>query len=239
MGFGVLSFEDFDAWIKNYCFPQDYYYDPPLEGIGPINRFQRNVNPRFGTYCGGELEYDEMMENLENIRFFRSRHGKLPEDVTVSIELKKKINSFNHKENKIYHWYTIVTDERMPYTAEYIRKWRDFAEDVFETSAKKWFKETWWVVESGKHINNPNLHLHALVEFKNSKHFRRDLLRKWKKYVPEAQYNITHEKAIDMKTIDKTEYIKDKLDYMNNSLKGTHENFTDLGVKGRWSDSDC
>ena len=234
---------DFEYWLLNYCFPQEYYFDPPLEGIGPLNRFQHNTGKgkdRLNTYLGDDDEetYTFMTNTLDYAGRYIDKYKKRPEEVQAPLELIKKIKKLKGDFNKKYYWYTIVPQERLPYNAEYLRKINDFCVDLFEKSAKKWFNEVWWVIESGKHENNPNLHVHALVEFKSSKHFRRDMLRKWNKYIPEGQYNITWERAIDMKSIDKEEYFKDKLDYMTNDLKGTHENFTDLGLRGRYSSTD-
>lgn len=245
MGFGVLSFEDFDWWILNICFKQDYVYDYPcwqLGEEGPPNRWQLNAgDKRLADYTGPEAygDMEEMDELLNQVSRYIWKNGKRPEEVYCPQALIKTIKRLRGSFTKQYYFYTIVPQERLPYNPEYMRKLNDFCVDIFETSGKKWFKDVWWVIESGKHRRNPNLHIHALIEFKSSKHFRRDMLRKWNKYIPEGQHNITWERAIDMKCIDKEEYFKDKLDYMTNSLKGTHENFTDLGLRGRYSSTDC
>lgn len=146
-------------------------------------------------------------------------------------------------------FYTIAPKKRLPYSGENISKIHDFAREIFISRAEKYFNEVWFVVESGKHQDNPNLHIHALVEFNKSdkgvsgsKFFMRDLVACWKRHFSDPEYRIDYDtggnKGIHRKACNTLDIQKESLEYMTNENKGTHENFTDLGIKGRWSVSD-
>lgn len=86
-------------------------------------------------------------------------------------------------------------------------------------------------VESGKHEENPKLHVHLILDFKNLKNpnlgrFVRNCFNNY----------FTENKLIDNDEYDNrpfTEcYLEDKLHYMINAYKDDHENFVDLGVFG-------
>ena len=134
-------------------------------------------------------------------------------------------------------FYTIVPKERLEYSSESIALIAEFSQDMFEQRFDKYFYQMWYVIESGKHQNRPNLHLHCLCDFKKggSKFFLRDLKHKWKQYFPEDKYTINYDiegnKGIHRVDCNTLEIQNDKVDYMDNELKGSHENFTDLGIR--------
>ena len=137
-------------------------------------------------------------------------------------------------------FYTIVPKERLNYDAFTIGQLASFCEEMFNTRGDKYFKQCWYVIESGKHQQRPNLHVHLLADFKKlkgasgSKFFLRDLKTLWKKYFHDEKfsinYNIEGNKGIDRVDCNTLEIQQDKITYMDNDCKGTHENFTDLGI---------
>ena len=90
--------------------------------------------------------------------------------------------------------------------------------------------------ESGKHPDKPNLHLHMLIQFyKKAPHnFARTLKIQWSKCFEGSNIDWRDGKGrgLDHKLCNTKQIQMDKLDYMENSLKGTHENFTDLHMRG-------
>lgn len=134
-------------------------------------------------------------------------------------------------------FYTIVPKERLEYNANNISIIADFCQEMFEMRGSKYFEQVWYCIESGKHQNRPNLHIHMLCEFKamGSKFFLRDMKHKWKQYYPEDKYTINYDiegnKGIHRVDCNTLEIQQDKVEYMDNELKGTHENFTDIGIR--------
>lgn len=92
----------------------------------------------------------------------------------------------------------------------------------------KWFSNKrysfyHYVIEAGENKKDPHLHVHALVQLKWKKHGKnhaRDLKKYWEK----KTYNKLKGKDYYSKNVSGI-YRDDKLDYMNNHTKGSHENF--------------
>lgn len=85
-------------------------------------------------------------------------------------------------------WYSIVPKERLPMEPLNLNALAKFCKDTFEnTNFFSWSK---WVVESGKHSENPNPHVHALVKFHTSANFARELKTRWKKIFPDHEHRI-------------------------------------------------
>lgn len=130
-------------------------------------------------------------------------------------------------------FYTIVPKERLPFNEVEVMRISSFAEKFFNNS--KLFKSAHFCVESGKHENKPNLHIHALILFKKGqgKNFSRSLKSCWNA-VYEQKYNISYKEKGNIgihRVPCNTEQIQlDKESYMSNAHKGSHENFTDLGI---------
>ena len=128
-------------------------------------------------------------------------------------------------------FYTIVPEERLSITEDNISNAKLLIEYIMQL---KYLKRVWWVWESGKYEDKPNLHLHMLVEFYESKNFKRDLICKWSKIF--KQSNIDWKKSSgsgwDSRPCNTREIQKDKISYMDNAQKGSHENFVDLELRG-------
>lgn len=189
-------------------------------------------------------------ENIEEINilkdYFLSNiegEGELP--IHIHKILKKYKPHTEHKGvglGKGMSFYTIVPHKRLPFNEVEVLKFQQFLEYFFQTK-KKLFKKVHYCIEAGKHKKNPNLHSHFLIWFREDggKNFARDLKSEWNKFY-EPKYNISYNEVIEKngykrrnKGIDRVpcntqNIINDKIDYMTNSLKGSHENFIDLNI---------
>jgi hypothetical protein len=140
---------------------------------------------------------------------------------------KNYLEKLDKKENKVlYSGFTFITlspdhlKRKIDYSEENIRHLIDFCKAQFTEFNYSFAK---WVVESGKHSEDPHLHIHAFVRIKNPKHHKRDLLCLWCKFFPKLIDSDYH--TIKCNTEDMW---RDKQNYMLNDRKGTHMNFEDL-----------
>lgn len=131
-------------------------------------------------------------------------------------------------------FYTLVPQTRLPFNDAEVERLGGFCKKVLQ----KYFDEYYWVVESGKYKENPNLHIHFLGRFSEgmSKNFKRDLISAWnsiyaKKYT--LDWSNDNGCGIHRVACNTQEIIEDKKIYLCNSEKGSHENFVDLGVRGQ------
>lgn len=191
----------------------------------------RDVLKKMKNYCiiWNVLEYT--IPNVKKSAEFRSIKWVIPKEKTIKVE------------NASMTWYSIVPKKRLPYDKHFMGKLQEFCMKCF--SCGKHIRNSWWVVESGKHEDSPNLHVHCLVDFHTSRNFRRWMLKVWEEFFPDPDYRITWErkdpsrpkgvvKGIDHVICNTREMIRDKHLYMINSNKGTHENFSDLGINGAY-----
>jgi len=194
-------------------------------------------------------EWESVDKYLQTLREFYN--GKEPV-LTERESENKLILALLHKHGinrvgvvKGMTFYTISPLRRMPYTAEQQRLLHDFCVELFVQKAKRNFIDNWWVIESGKNEDEPNLHIHMLANFVHKHNFRRDLTSMWKKHfgndpgndIEYRNYNKKKQKwnkGIDAKACNTKLIQEDKITYMINSEKGTHENFTDLGLSGEY-----
>ena len=202
-----------------------------------------NGNNRFDTLCNtnesdnwtivDDVNYilKSYIPKLRSKNLFNDDY--LIDDPIVIRNLKKYIK---REKVKGMSFYTIVPKERLKYDAFTIGHLAGFCELMFNERGSKYFKQCWYVVESGKHQQKPNLHIHLLADFKKmgSKFFLRDLKTLWRKHFPDEKYTINYNvdgnKGIDRVDCNTLEIQQDKITYMDNDCKGTHENFTDLGI---------
>lgn len=194
---------------------------------------------KFPCYCDWDCQIATFYVNHKG--------GPLDKDYTCHFTRKqlkaiKRANGVNPVKGMSF--FTVVPEKRFEYIPDRWWKLDDFCKDILIKKGKKYFNDCWYVIESGKHKDSPNLHIHFLADFKigGSKHFKRDFIRLWDRYFTNPIHNIRWERGtnVGFHRIDcNTKQLQDdKLDYMTNSNKGTHENFEDLGISGRFSASD-
>lgn len=183
------------------------------------------------------------------------------ENLKFNADLERKAKKYCSPTEKSYLWLTLSPDKflrNMEYTPENV--------NALSTWCKKWFENFMgygayeYVVENGS--EGDHLHVHALIEMKNSHKHAEKLKKSWNRHFPNNQLltsvdattkayhnrkNIPTSKWIAGK--HKGEYcyanfksdsidqdgvfiLQDKINYMDNSKKGCHENLSDTGVRG-------
>lgn len=205
-----------------------------------------------GDNDGEKYQHQEDWEKLDNflegIEFYRGFEPELTEQESMNKIILALLKSYGVDRGsavKGMSFYTIAPLTRITYCAENIRLLNDFCIDLFQKKAKKYFENCWWVIESGKNADRPNLHVHVLCDFLKKHNFRRDLVSCWRRHFGSEQwsditYRIYDKKkgkfncGIDMKACNTALIQQDKLAYMKNGEKGSHENFTDLGLSGEF-----
>lgn len=163
-------------------------------------------------------------------------------------EWTRKINKACLKsiktESKSYMYLTLSPDKilrNLDATPENVAMLQQWCEKWFANN-KKYYNDYCYVVESGS--KGDHLHVHAVCELITSHKHAESLKRFWAKYFPNNQL-VT---SVDLSSkayksrkkrgeyaylrIDDETILRDKLDYFKNEMKGTHENLTDLGVRG-------
>ena len=138
-----------------------------------------------------------------------------------------KCADYLHKQIKNFYFLTITGDKRIPENPDNISKMLEFGDCIFSNDNYKRYERVVWNIETGKHEDNPNLHLHAVIVFTQStKNFVRDCRTRWAKSFKKYGSNILNKSY----TI-KGPYLQDKLDYLNNKDKSIlHMNYKDLGI---------
>tara|TARA_Y100000592_G_C5460064_1_gene313522 strand:- start:1252 stop:2025 length:774 start_codon:yes stop_codon:yes gene_type:complete len=131
-------------------------------------------------------------------------------------------------------FYTLVPKTRLPFNEDEVVRLGDFCKNFIS----KFFDEYYWVVESGKYKEKPNLHIHFLGHFKEgmSKNFKRDLIKAWnKKHAIKYKLDWENDNGVGIHRVpcNTKEIQEDKKIYLCNSEKGSHENFVDLGMRGQ------
>ena len=225
----MCSLGDLKFVMENIYFPQEVI---TVDG----ESHQLNKDKRFDTLCNCHRQ-DEFDDVLFLLGWLFKNSGK-PDDFKLA---KKMSDMISHKivRSKIkgMSFYTIVPESRIPDENDNIKNFKDYCELMFNLRGDKYFKQVWYVIECGKHKDKSNLHIHILCDFKElgSKFFLRDLKKYWKNYFPDIQHRINYDikgnkgiHRIDCNTID---IIKDKITYMDNECKGSHENYRDLGLR--------
>ena len=176
------------------------------------------------------------------------------ESSLMNKKLKKEMKKFNEPKKTSYLWLTLSPDKLLrnidntPETVEALKTW-----------CNNWFDhyigygEFSWVVENGS--KGDHLHVHVVLEMLNSHKHAEKIKKSWNKHFPNHQLltsvdqstktyknrkNIPKSKWIAGKhkgqychlRFDDPDILKDKLTYLENEKKGSHENLSDLGVRG-------
>lgn len=214
--------------FKNLFFDENYN-----ELDNPFYNFTFNCN------LMDSVMIDEVMEDVEILKKFF-----IEEEISSEEEIPKSIFLLMYKylkKDKVkgLSFYTIVPKERLPFNESEVMDLKNFCEKFFNN--EKLFESVKWCVESGKHENCPNLHIHALISFKKGmgKNFSRVLKSSWARVYPDPKYaidyNVKGNRGIHRVPCNTLLIQRDKEIYMSNSSKGSHENFVDLNVSGEFS----
>ena len=199
-----------------------YYYcaepDNSHEFFGPSFWDEKHKNRMLDfRYSIMNILEDECFECIESAR------------MTWCSYYKKDYNDYMIKNKQPnFYWVTITGKKRIEDNENTILKMKSFCEDVFSNESYRRYEKVTYNIETGKHENNPNLHVHALIIFEHStKNFKRDCISRFNKYFKD--YGID----IDMKrfAIHLEKIYNDKLNYLNNVDKSIlHQNYRDLEI---------
>ena len=218
----MCSLGDLKFVMENVYFPQCEHRNPDS------NRFDTLCN------CHSNDEFDNVLFLLN----WLCHNSDKSDDYKLTKKLSDMISRKIVKSKvKGMSFYTIVPLQRITAESGNIKLFEEYCDLMFKKRGDKYFKQVWYVIESGKHEDKSNLHIHLLADFKDmgSKFFLRDLKKYWKDYFPDDCHKITYDikgnKGIDRVDCNTMTIIKDKIDYMDNELKGSHENYKDLGLR--------
>lgn len=166
----------------------------------------------------------------------------------TSLSIIKKLNRLTDKQVVDWSYYTICPKSRLGLNR--LDDMKKFVKEFFDEKFQLYFEELYYVVESGKHEDNPNLHIHFVGKFlKDGSHnFRSRLIKKWNS-IFEADYDISYKilkkpegkgksnkkrkeynEGIKLIKVRTQTILNDKIKYLQNDHKGSHENFIDLGI---------
>lgn len=191
---------------------------------------------------------NEIMEYLKNVRESKG-DWEYWYDIYQSEEClrfnkiveRKTKKMFNTKKN--YLWLTLSPDKllrNIDNTPEMLKQLSIWCENWFGHYLG--YGEYSYVVENGS--NGDHLHIHAVVEIKNSHKHAERLKKSWNRHFPKSQLltsvdassqaykNGTKRGEYCYMRFDDPVILKDKLTYMINEKKGCHENLCDTGVRG-------
>lgn len=131
-----------------------------------------------------------------------------------------------------FYFYTFTGVQRIEDNQENIDRLHNIAKDIFNNNSWKRYKDVCFNIECGKHVDNSNLHIHALIDFeKSNKNFERDFHNRWMKDF--KGYGLDFKKGGKQfykgKNVNDIWY--DKLSYLRNDDKSIlHQNYRDLGI---------
>ena len=233
-----FSKSSFDSLVRKYFPVYERFADSDEETTELVN------DKELETFHGNDYDYDNWMEIIDPyIRRCVKKGveiGSLPnKDIKYLIDKYK----FCCKSKVDWKFITICPRARM--NLNLLDTMKEFCNDFFDNNYSKYFEELHYVVESGKNKDDPNLHIHFVAKpFKDGMHnFRRDLVKKWNFYFCE-DYDISYKiysgldekgkkkynEGINTFPVRTLEILNDKIKYLSNDSKGSHENFVDLGI---------
>lgn len=158
--------------------------------------------------------------------------------------IERKAKKFCKPKVKSYLWLTLSPDKylrNMDNNPGNLQALGDWCANWFENNPK-FYGDYSWVVENGS--EGDHLHVHCVCEMKSS-HKHAELIKKsWARHFPNNQLitsvdanckaykNGTQKGEYCYKRFDDPLYLQERLTYMVNEKKGSHENLTDTGVRG-------
>lgn len=223
----MCSLGDLKFVMENVYFPQSEHRNPD--------------NNRFDTLCN--CHRNDEFDNVLFLLNWLCHNSDKSDDFKLT---KKMSDMISHKivKSKIkgMSFYTICPKNKIRDTPENIKLMTDYCNDLFCKHGINFFNKVWYVIECGKHVDDSNLHIHLLADFKEfgSKNFRARVYSYWKKYFPDEKHDITYKiktksgkfnEGVQLKNCNTLVMIKDKITYMDNESKGSHENYRDLGLR--------
>ena len=130
------------------------------------------------------------------------------------------------KKRKFFYFMTMTGKKRIVDNPRNIKLMHNFGLNIFNNNIYKRFYKVDWNVETGKHIDKSNVHIHALIIFDTTnKNFKRDFCNSFKKIF--GMYDYKEDRFV-MKL---TDIYRDKYEYLHNKDKSVlHKNYRDTGI---------
>lgn len=170
-----------------------------------------------------EQIYLDVIENWIKGMYEGYNHTNPPPDI-IEMKLITKLHKRWKKGNDAL-WLTISPDHLknpLKFTARNLDNVSEFCRKWFTDKRYSFYH---YVIEAGENKEDPHLHVHALVQLKHksmAKNHARDLKGFWGK----KTFNKLKGKDYYSQNVNGI-YRSDKLDYMDNHAKGSHENYID------------
>lgn len=202
--------------------------------------YNRTIMGRWDNFMGTEDELNFLNEiihpylcDLKDLYGLKLSKHLDTIDIKDPLIVSHLLRIYPRQKIKGYVFYTLVPEERLDLSDHNLFMCDIFIQNLDTTGVD----EMYWVWESGKYPDKPNLHLHLLVKFtKKSNNFARTLKIEWSKTFKGSSIDWRNKKGkgLDFKLCNTLKIQSDKIDYMENTMKGTHENFTDLKKRGHY-----
>ena len=141
--------------------------------------------------------------------------------------MKLNEKDFMNREIKFFYFLTATGKDKIKVNEENIGKMYKLNKNIFNNDHYKRFHKVYWNIETGKNINDSNLHTHALIIFdKTNKNFERDYKSNFKKAFGNIDLDIQKFGWRGNKEI-----YDDKYNYLKNIGKSIlHKNYEDLEI---------
>lgn len=209
--------------------------------------------PAYNESRGGWLRiinsYDEVIDDAARLTHYDAIYSKIMiyegsegnEGDTTLIPLNKECTAILSKylskscpKVRRHNMFSCVPQTRILPNEGEVEKMAAFLE---KNLTSQYFQKVKWVLEAGKHTDNPNLHFHifGLFNENGSKNFRkRILVDRWNSVYPSNTLNWKRRKSVGIhnKACCTQQLIDETLLYLSNESKGSHENFVDLEKTG-------
>jgi len=244
-----MRFYEFeDVLFKEYF---DRNYNCETDPFGTLTFSFGNRHNDLNQYIHKPLMLNGHWENvIENVEIYTKfyistkdnkefdNHLEIPSSITKLINRDLGLSIKRDKAPPVagMSFYTIVPSEKLPFNEVEVMRMSKFCEKFFNNS--KLFLMSHYCVEAGKHKEKPNLHIHALILFRGRQNFSRELKTAWNKCYKESKYNIIYKEkgncGIHRVPCNTLKIQQDKENYMCNDSKGSHVNFTDLGINQKF-----
>lgn len=164
--------------------------------------------------------------------------------LSVYPSVLNKYKKLGVKKDKSFMWLTLSPDKfqrNMDNNPQNLKALGDWCENWFKHNPSM-YNGYKYVVENGS--SGDHLHVHAIIDFKNSHKHAEKLKRSWNRCFPNHQLltSVNQLTQAYKNGTKKGEYcyanfsdpliLQDKLDYLEDEKKGCHQNLSDTGVRG-------
>lgn len=209
--------------------------------------YDRYVGPDAILLDEGDLwfpifDFYKRNRKLDNETELPKKWGFAVREVIMRSGHRERLHGRTRKKiikNRRRYMYSLTPRKRIGTTEVEVEKFMRF---VKKLSNCDFYKEFWFSIESGKHMGKPNLHVHIVLEFKNSGNFADRLHKYFENEFPgnTLKYKIKKKngdinEGVNIKKILNDEIWIEKMNYLNNLKKNEfgedHTNYIDLSVQ--------